>query len=251
MTAQQPPRGRNAGAGGRAAAGAALDVLLIDAATDRAPASRFFDGPAAVKVPLALARHPRRVTRRLRRFGSELARTARGASAQAPGPGDRRFSDAAWQENWLLHRLMQSSLASTELVDGLIDDAELDWRTERRARFASGNVLDALALTNHPWSNPAVVRETVNSGAANLLRGTRHLRRDVSRAPHLPASVDVSRFTVGENLAVRRGRSRCAPTSSSSFTVGRAPSRCTRSRCCSSRRRSTATTSLTSPRGQA
>jgi class II poly(R)-hydroxyalkanoic acid synthase len=191
--------------GGRAAAGAALDVLLTEAATDRGPAGRFFDGPAAVKVPLALTRRPRRVARRLRRFGSALARAAAGASEHSPAPGDRRFSDAAWQENWLLHRLMQSYLASTELIDGLIDDAELDWHTERRARFATGNLLDALAPTNFPWSNPAVMREIINSGGTNLVRGARHFLRDVSHAPHLPASVDVSRFTVGENLAVTPG----------------------------------------------
>jgi len=57
---------------------------------------------------------------------------------------------------------MQSYLAVLDAVDGLIDDASLDWRTERQARFAASNVLDAVAPTNFPWSNPTVIKQTVD-----------------------------------------------------------------------------------------
>ena len=59
----------------------------------------------------------------------------------------------------------------------MISDAELDWQTERQARFAASNVLDALAPTNFPWSNPAVLRAIVDEGGANLVRGGAALRR--------------------------------------------------------------------------
>src|SRR5436309_858269 len=89
--------------------------------------------------------------------------------------------------------------------DELITDAQVDWRTERQARFALGNVLDALAPTNFPWSNPVVLREIVNHGGANLVRGARRFAGDISLPPRLPASVDTSKFGVGENLAVTPG----------------------------------------------
>ena len=38
-----------------------------------------------------------------------------------------------------------------------------------------GNLLDALAPTNFPWSNPAVLKETLDTGGANLRRGARRL----------------------------------------------------------------------------
>jgi polyhydroxyalkanoate synthase len=66
-------------------------------------------------------------------------------------------------------------------------------------------VLDALAPTNFPWSNPTVLKELVDRGGANLVRGMRQLGRDLSRPPRLPASVDVSKFEVGGNLAVTPG----------------------------------------------
>jgi polyhydroxyalkanoate synthase subunit PhaC len=107
--------------------------------------------------------------------------------------------------NWLLRRVLQSYLAVGETVDGLISDAQLDWRAERRARLAAGNVLDALAPTNFAWSNPAVIKETVDTGGGNLVRGARRLTRDLSRPPRLPATVDTSKFEVGRNLAVSSG----------------------------------------------
>jgi len=198
-------RSKRTSSGPRLAARSALDVMLTDAAMDQGGAHRFIKPIAAAKVAASLARHPERVARRAGDLGRELATAVAGRSEAAPGKGDRRFSDRAWQENWLLHRLLQTYLATAQTVDGLISDAELDWRTERQARFAANNVIDALAPTNFPWSNPVVMRATVDQGGANLARGARQFVRDIARPPRLPASVDTSTFSVGENLATTPG----------------------------------------------
>jgi Poly-beta-hydroxybutyrate polymerase (PhaC) N-terminus len=137
--------------------------------------------------------------------GVELAQVAAGHSETGPSKGDRRFGERAWQDNWLLRRVMQGYLATCEIADRLISDAGLDWRTERQARFAASNLLDALAPTNFRWSNPAVLKESIDAGGANLVRGGRRFVRDMTRPPHLPASVDVTKFEVGGNLAVTPG----------------------------------------------
>ena len=179
-----------------------LDVMLADAV---AGTPRFFAPGPAVKVAAGLARRPGGVARRAAGLTAELARAATGRSELAPAGGDRRFADRAWQENWLLRELLQAYLAVGETVDGLIDDAAVDWRTQRQARLAAGNVMDALAPTNFPWSNPAVLREIVDTGGANLAKGLRRLAHDLSTPPRLPATVDTSRFEVGGNLAVTPG----------------------------------------------
>jgi len=191
--------------GMRAAARSALDVMLTDAAIDDGGVARFVRPVAAVRVAAALARRPRRVAGRVGALGGELGRVVVGDSQRAPAKSDRRFADRAWQDNWLLRRVLQAYLAAGETVDELISDAELDWRSERQARFAAANILDALAPTNFPWSNPAVLREIVDTGAANLVRGARHFVADMSHAPHLPASVDTSQFELGGNLALSPG----------------------------------------------
>jgi polyhydroxyalkanoate synthase len=182
------------------AAGAALDVLLMDA-TDGTPA-RFVRPSAAASVAAGLARRPHKAARRVAHLRGELARVAGGRSEIRPAKRDRRFADPAWQSSWLSRRIVQSYLLAGETVDGLIADADVDWRAERQARFAAGNVLDALAPTNLPWSNPAVIKATVDEGGMNLVRGA---KRFLSDFPHLPDTVDTSKFAVGENLALSPG----------------------------------------------
>jgi polyhydroxyalkanoate synthase subunit PhaC len=182
------------------AAHAALDVMLTDAAVGGP--SRLVRPGAAVGVVAGLARRPGRAARRVGHLGVELARVASGRSEVRPVKRDRRFADPAWESSWLFRRLVQTHLAVGEAVDGLISDAELEWRDERQARFAAGNALDALAPTNFPWSNPTVIKESVDQGGLNLVRGARRFLRDF---PRLPATVDTTKFAVGENLALTPG----------------------------------------------
>jgi polyhydroxyalkanoate synthase subunit PhaC len=179
-----------------------LDVMLTDAAEGT---PRFFAPGPAVRVTAGLARHPLAVARRTAGLSAGLARAATGRSPVAPANGDRRFADPAWQANWLLRDLLAAYLTVSDTVDGLISDAHVDWRTERQARLAAGNVLDALAPTNFPWSNPAVLKETIDTGGGNLTRGLRRLAGDLATSPRLPATVDTSKFEVGGNLAVTPG----------------------------------------------
>jgi polyhydroxyalkanoate synthase len=185
------------------AAHAGLDVMLSEAAAGGAP--RFLAPGAAVKVGVGLARHPGRVASRAAALTSELRRVAAGRSDIAPLGADRRFTDPAWAGSWLFRRLLQGYLAVGETVDGLISDSDVDWRAERRARLAAGNVIDALAPTNFPWSNPEVIKETVNTGGENLVRGARQLAHDLATPPRLPATVDTGKFEVGGNLAISPG----------------------------------------------
>jgi poly[(R)-3-hydroxyalkanoate] polymerase subunit PhaC len=180
-----------------------LDVLLSEAGTGEP--SRFIAPGAAVKVGAGLARHPHRVATRAAGLAGELGRVAAGRSVLAPAKGDRRFGDRAWEGNWLLRRVLQGYLAVGETVDGLIADADVEWRAERRARLAAGNVMDALAPTNFAFSNPTVIKETVDTGGGNLVRGTRRLVRDLSTPPRLPATVDTSKFEIGDNVAATPG----------------------------------------------
>jgi polyhydroxyalkanoate synthase len=178
----------------------AIDVLLTDASSG--DGDRFVRPVAAAKVAGGLARRPLTTARAVGGLGAELARVASGSSSLRPAKRDRRFADPAWERNWLLRRLLQAYLAAGATVDELIDDAHVDWRTERNARFAAGNILDALAPSNFPWSNPTVLKASVDEGGANLARGLRRFLRDF---PGLPATVDRDAFSVGENLAATPG----------------------------------------------
>jgi polyhydroxyalkanoate synthase len=166
---------------------------------------RLRPGPEAGRLALALARKPARVARRGSSLASGLARIAAGSSEIAPPKRDRRFSDAAWEESWLFRRLVQGYLAIAGEARGLVDDAELDYDSDQQLRLLVDNLIDALAPTNFPLSNPAAVKAIVDTGGRNLLTGAGQFARDMRSSPRIPANVDPTGFVVGENLAATPG----------------------------------------------
>lgn len=188
----------------RGPATAALDVLLTDAAVGN-PAQRAARHPIGLALTTArLARHPDRLARRAGALSRELTQIVKGTSEIVPPKGDKRFADSAWQKNWYFRRLAQAYLATGEAAQGTIDDAELDWRADTMLRFFAGNLHDLVSPTNFVWSNPAVMKETLDQGGLNLVKGIRRAGRDIG-ARRLPAMVDTSRFEVGGNLALTPG----------------------------------------------
>ena len=170
-------------------------------------APRFFAPGPAVKVAAGLARRPpRRRPARRRADHRAGARRHRALAARSGRGGPPVRATRAWQENWLLRELLQAYLAVGETVDGLIDDAGVDWRAERQARLAAGNVhrRDRARPTSRGQTRPCC-KEIVNTGGANLVRGAAPVCPGRVRPPRLPATVDTSQFEVGGNLAVTPG----------------------------------------------
>ena len=133
------------------------------------------------------------------------ARVVVGRSELAPAKGDRRFADPAWGEQLAVPGLLQGYLAIGDAVEGAVDDARLDWRAEQQLRFDAGQPAGrggADELSRCP--TPQVLKETLDRGGANLVRGGRRFVRDVAKG-RLPAMVDTSKFEVGRNLAVTEG----------------------------------------------
>jgi polyhydroxyalkanoate synthase len=183
--------------------GAPLDALLTDAALGTP--QRMVPGMAGVKAVASLATKPDRVARRAGGLAAELGRIAVGRSQVAPAKGDRRFADPAWQSNPAFRALGQGYLATAGTIDALLCDADLDWAEERRLRFAAENVVDALAPSNAPLTNPAVLKAIVDTGGANLVRGLSQFVRDMRRPPRIPSMVDEEAFEVGKNIGVTPG----------------------------------------------
>ena len=123
-----------------------------------------------------------------------------------PASGDRRFADAAWQENPMLAGIAESYLARARAALELVDAARVPQATARKARFALGMLMDALAPSNVPWINPAVVKEAMNTGGASLLRGMEQFMEDLRDNGGRPRQVDASSFALGKNLACTPGR---------------------------------------------
>ena len=166
---------------------------------------RWLPGSAGRRFVGALAERPGMLARRGAELVGELARVAAGDSELAPPKGDRRFADKAWSENALLWRLVQAYLATGRTLEQLVEDAELDWRSEQRVRFLVDNLVEALSPSNSPVLNPVALRAAIDSRGASYARGLRNLVNDLADRPRVPAMVDEDAFTVGVDLAVTPG----------------------------------------------
>src|SRR4051795_13127021 len=85
----------------------------------------------------ALARTPGVLNRGVSLAG-EVAAAVLGRSEVAPARGDRRFADPAWESHPFYRRLGQAYLAVEKAIDDAVEDADIDWSTRERARFAAG-----------------------------------------------------------------------------------------------------------------
>lgn len=152
-----------------------------------------------------LARQPGAVAGRVGTLTRELGNIAVGKSDRAPARADKRFVDPAWQQNPMLHRIMQAYLVGAETVEGLLADAELDWRDNEKMKFVIDNVVEGLAPSNNPLISPLGWKALIDTGGLSAARGAKAFARDMLSKPRVPAMVEPEAFTVGESVAVTRG----------------------------------------------
>jgi polyhydroxyalkanoate synthase len=126
-----------------------------------------------------------------------------------PKVGDRRFSDPAWDESNLFDFLKQSylltadhCLRSVESLDGI------DEKGRERLSWYMRQMVNAMAPTNFAFTNPEVLRKTVETQGENLLQGLQMMVEDKKKSADL-LKVCMSRpdaFMLGENIACTPGQ---------------------------------------------
>ena len=158
-----------------------------------------------LRYAVHLARRPGTVARRAGKLAADLAGIAKGSSAITPARRDRRFSDPAWSENPLLKRTVQTYLAIGQTAEGLLADAELDWRDNERLKFVLTNLIAASAPSNYPLISPDAWKAAIDTGGLSPLRGIRALVSDMASPPRIPTMVAPDAFKVGKDLAVTPG----------------------------------------------
>ena len=151
-----------------------------------------------------LVRQPVPIVRSLPKATVELARIAAGRSELAPRKGDKRFRDPSWN-NFLSRRLVQTYLQLGSAAEGLVEHSELEGDNAERARFALGQVRDALAPSNGFLTNPEALKRALDTRGGSVLHGVRNWGGDLLGRGGLPSQVDRRPFAVGRNLAVTPG----------------------------------------------
>ena len=131
-------------------------------------------------------------------------------SVAQPDKSDRRFRHEDWENNFLFDYVKQSYLiAARHLHQSLGGVAGLDEQTAKKVDFYTRQYIDALAPSNFMLTNPEVLRETVNSGGQNLVKGLNNLLEDLTRSDGGQLRVrmtDTEAFRLGENIGASKGK---------------------------------------------
>ncbi|GLR83616.1 alpha/beta fold hydrolase [Bradyrhizobium iriomotense] len=153
----------------------------------------------------AVVNEPKVATEQWLSFLGELGSIVAGKSERAPRAGDRRFSDATWNESALHSGLLKAYLAWGDAVSGFVDKTSLSDVDKARAHLVTEILIDAVAPTNAMLTNPAAIRKFVDTGGRSVWHGLKNYVDDLTRNGGMPSMVDRDAFKVGENLATTPG----------------------------------------------
>ncbi|WPY00746.1 Class I poly(R)-hydroxyalkanoic acid synthase [Candidatus Trichorickettsia mobilis] len=125
-----------------------------------------------------------------------------------PSGKDKRFKDAAWQENIFFDFVKQFYLLSSEWLQKNIDQYELDLETKRYLEFTTRQFIDAFAPSNSIFYNPEVLRESLETGWQNIVQGLDNLLSDIKKSDDILdiPTTDKSAFQFGKNIAATKGK---------------------------------------------
>ncbi|WP_022720760.1 class I poly(R)-hydroxyalkanoic acid synthase [Rhodopseudomonas sp. B29] len=125
-----------------------------------------------------------------------------------PSPRDKRFADPEWKANAYYDFLMQAYLLTTKWANELVEGADLDLHTKRKATFYVQQLTTALAPSNFVLTSPELTRHTLSSSADNLARGMKMLAEDIEagRGNLKIRQSDPANLELGVNMATTPGK---------------------------------------------
>jgi polyhydroxyalkanoate synthase len=150
-----------------------------------------------------------KAARKVQRLANYAGRRAVGAQVEdciTPLPQDHRFDDDAWHR-YPYDVLYQSFLLVQQWWHNATTGVEgVSRHHEQAVEFAARQLLDVVAPSNYPWTNPEVIKASVAERGANLKRGAFCAVRDVLRTAAGEPPVGARDFPVGERVAITPGK---------------------------------------------
>ena len=126
-----------------------------------------------------------------------------------PDPRDRRFKDPQWSENQFFDFVKQFYLITTRWAEQMVESAtDLDPHVRLKAGFYVRQIANAISPSNFLFTNPEILRDTLDSSADNLVRGMDMLAEDIAagNGELVIRQSDNSHFAIGKNLALSPGK---------------------------------------------
>ena len=121
---------------------------------------------------------------------------------------DKRFKDPAWGQSIYFDFIRKYYMLSADWMKNTVRQYDLDIDGKRFLEFTANQFIDALSPSNFLFSNPEVIRESLESGMSNIAKGMQNFLDDIKKSGGLIniSTTDKSSFHIGKNLATTKGK---------------------------------------------
>ena len=134
----------------------------------------------------------------------ELTKIAIGKSDISFDERDKRFTDEAWRTVPYFRMLGQSYRLFELWMNRMYESVDGSWENKARARFTADVIAAAMSPTNYLGTNPAAIREAIETSGLSLVKGAQNMLNDLARGG-MPSMVDRKQFIVGKDVACTPG----------------------------------------------
>ena len=124
-------------------------------------------------------------------------------------PRDRRFKDAAWQESAMFDYIKQGYLINARWLQETVNQVKgLNRHDAHKLNFFTRQFIDAMSPSNFAFTNPEVMRATLESNGENIVRGLTKLLEDIEAGGGKLRirMTDEKAFEFGKNIANMPGK---------------------------------------------
>jgi polyhydroxyalkanoate synthase subunit PhaC len=122
---------------------------------------------------------------------------------------DKRFSNEEWKTNLFFDFIKQFYLISANFMNNLIENVEFKNPKDKRImQFYLKQLNSALSPSNFAFTNPEVLKKTVDEKGNNLAKGYENYKKDFEKHPNklFIQQSKAGEFEIGRNLATTKGK---------------------------------------------